>query len=323
MSFWELLACLSLVLSPNCTFRQCRIERSHPKQRSSKIEEPDSPQASSPDIRQTEIHRPRPLRASFHGHEKWKGALPNGDMAGSAGNKSVPRFHQKSVRAHHTALTFLCFSKAIKRDDVLTALSVSRSEQRTEQAQTETQTKKIPHTRLPISLRTFASTRREGRCVVRVCHFSGEDGRRPSLPVSGNLGAVRTWELALRRRPIYFPFSLLAGSTVHGPGVRANRERKSNFSPRGEELVYYNWKVDSYYYGDEIIKMPQNRQKQSSSEKVLGDHDNRLPASRPKLGQPGVLSSSGAAEVSLSEYVVSRVHSLPKRLPTRCLRTPE
>lgn len=164
----QLLACPSLVPLPRRTSRQCQTERSHSKQCDPKIEEPASLQPSSPDIRQTEIHRLRSLGASFHGHEKLGVAPPNGTMADQAGKQSVPRFSPESVRAHHTALAFSLLSQAVKRNGVLTSLSVYRSEQRAEQAQTETQTKKIPHTRLPISLRTPASTCREGRCVVHV-----------------------------------------------------------------------------------------------------------------------------------------------------------
>lgn len=120
-----------------------------------KIEERASLQASSPDIRQTEIHRLISLGASYHDHEKLGGAPPNGTTADPAGNKLVPRFSPESVRAHHTALAFSLLFQAVRRNDVLTSLSVSRSEQRAGQAQTETQTKKIPHTRLPISLRTL------------------------------------------------------------------------------------------------------------------------------------------------------------------------
>lgn len=166
-----------------------------PKHGNPNTKEPASLQAASPDIRRTEIHRLRSSRASFHGHEKLRAAPPNGTVADQAGNKPVPLFLPESVRAHHTALAFSLLVQAVKRNDVLTSLSVSRSEQRAEQAQTETQTKKIPHTRLPISLRTLPPL--AARDVVwYVCPFNGEDGRRPSLSISGKLGAVRTWELA-------------------------------------------------------------------------------------------------------------------------------
>ena len=152
---FQLLACLSLVLSPKCTSRQCRIERSHPKHRGPETQKLASLQASSPDIRQTEIHRPRPVCASFHGHEKLKGAPPNGPMADQAGNKLVPRFHHNLYEritrlwlfsAFPSNQTEWCFNRSVRFQ--IRADSGAG-------AQTETQTKKIPHTRLPISLRTL------------------------------------------------------------------------------------------------------------------------------------------------------------------------
>jgi hypothetical protein len=191
---FQLLACLSLVLSPKCTSRQCRIERSHPKHRGPEIQKLASLQASSPDIRQTEIHRPRPVCASFHGHEKLKGAPPNGPMADQAGNKLVPRFHH-NLYERITRLGFSLLFQAIKRNGVLTALSVSRSEQTAEQARRQKHRQRKSHTLVYQSLcgHCLHSPRGTG---CGACHVSGEDGRRPSLPLSGNLGAVRTWELA-------------------------------------------------------------------------------------------------------------------------------
>lgn len=252
---FQLLACLSLVPLPRRTSRQCRIERSHSKHCNPRIEEPASLHVSSPDIRQTETHRPRPLGAPFHGHEKLGGAPPNGPMTDQAGNKSVPRFSPESVRAHHTALAFSLLFQATKRNDVLTSLSVSRSEQRAERAQTETQTKKIPHTRLPISLRTLPPlAARDG--VWCVCHVTGEDGRRPIIASLGQIRRGAHLGTGMRRRPTYFPFSfIICWFTVYGPGVRANRERLL-ISPllEDKELVYYNWKVDRHYYEDQIKK---------------------------------------------------------------------
>lgn len=62
----QLPACLSLVLSPNCTPHQCRVERSYLKHCSPKIEEPTSLQASSPDsVKLRSIARDRWARPSI------------------------------------------------------------------------------------------------------------------------------------------------------------------------------------------------------------------------------------------------------------------
>lgn len=240
----QLLACLSLVLLPRRTSRQCRNERSHSKPCNPKIEEPASLQASSPDICRTDIHRPRPLGASFHDHEKLDGAPPNGTVADPAGNKPVPRFSPEPVRAHHTALAFSLLFQAVKRDDVLTSLSVPRSEERAEQAQTETQTKKIPHTRLPISLRTLPPLA-AGDGVWCIGHFSDEDGGGTITASSGQIRRGAHPGIGMRRDRSIFLFSLLlVGSRLYGPGVRAIRERILISLLEDERLVYYNRKVD-------------------------------------------------------------------------------
>lgn len=125
------------------------------------------PQASSPDIRQTEIHRPRSLGASFHGHEKLKDAPPNGPMADQAGNKSVPRFHQ-NLYERITRLWLFSAFPSNQRDDVLTALSVSRSEKRAGAGADRNTDKENPTHSFTNLFADTASTRREGRCVVRV-----------------------------------------------------------------------------------------------------------------------------------------------------------
>lgn len=194
----------------------------------------------------------------------------------------VPRFTPESVRAHHTALAFSLLFQAIKRNDVLTSLSVSRSEQRAGQAQTETQTKKIPHTRLPISLRTLPPlAARDG--VWCVCHSTGEDGRRQITVSLEQIGRGAHLGTGMRRRPIYFPFFFFSTCwfTVYGPGVRADRERLL-ISPLLEDkkLVYYNRKVDRYYYGHQIRtkchKIVKKRNQPISSSYSLSIRDNQL-----------------------------------------------
>lgn len=261
-TYSQLLACLSLVLLPRRTSRQCQTERSHSKPCNPITEEPASLQASSPDICRTDIHRPRPLGASFHDHEKLDGALPNGTMADPAGNKPVPRFSPEPVRAHHTALAFSLLFQAVKRDDVLTSLSVPRSEQRAEQAQTETQTKKIPHTRLPISLRTLLPLA-AGDGVWCLSHSTGEDGQGTIIASSGQIRRGAHPGIGMRRDRSIFLFSLLpVGSRLYGPGVRAIRERILISLLEDERLVYYNRKVDRLLLRRSDNKeMPQNRQK--------------------------------------------------------------
>lgn len=229
----QLLACLSLVHLPRRTSRQCRTERSPSKPCNPKIEGLASLQASSPDICRNEIHRPRPLGTSFRDHEKLDGVPPNGTMADQAGNKPVPRYSPESVRAHHTALAFPLLFQAVKRDDVLTSLSVSRSEQRAEQAQTETQTKKIPHTRLPISLRILPPlAARDG--VWCISHFSGEDGEGTITASSGQIRRGAHPGIGMRRdRSIFLSFFTTCWFTVLRPGCQSDQRTNSNFSPGG------------------------------------------------------------------------------------------
>lgn len=188
MSYWEV--CISrqqrisktqtsnICLSCWHVHRWCFCLNTHPTSvessevirspRNPKIEERASLQASSPDIRQTKIHRLRSLGASYPDHEQFGGAPPNGNMADPAGNKLVPRFSPESVRAHHTALAFSLLFQAIRRNDVLTSLSVSRSEQRAGPGADRNTDKENPTHSFTNLTADPASTSRLRRCMVRV-----------------------------------------------------------------------------------------------------------------------------------------------------------
>lgn len=170
-----------------------------------KIEEPASLQASSPDIRQTEIHRLISLGASYHDHEKLGGAPPNGTMADPAGNKLVPRFSPESVRAHHTALAFPLLFQAVRRNDGLTSLSVSRSEQRVGAGADRNTDKENPTHSFTNLIADPASTRRLRRCMVRVISLV-KTGRGAITVSLGQIGRGAHLGTGMRRRPIYFPF---------------------------------------------------------------------------------------------------------------------
>lgn len=174
-------------------------------------------------------------------------------MADPAGNKLVPRFSPESVRAHHTALAFSLLFQAIRRNDVLTSLSVPRSEQRAGPGADRNTDKENPTHSFTNLAADPASTRRLRRCMVRVISLVKTGGGAITVSL-GQIGRGAHLGTGMRRRPIYFPFFFSANRfTVYGPGVRADRERLL-ISPLLEDkkLVYYNRKVDRYYYGDQI-----------------------------------------------------------------------
>lgn len=102
----------------------------------------------------------------------WRARLRMAPWRIKRGTNQSLIFHQNLYEHIYTALAFSLLFETTKRNDVLTSLSVSRSEQRAEQAQTDNTDKENPTHSFTNLFADTVSTRREGRGVVRVsCHW--------------------------------------------------------------------------------------------------------------------------------------------------------
>lgn len=180
---FQLLACLSLVLLPRRTIRQYQFDRCHFKYRNPKDRHLASFKAfqapTSADLRSIAYDRwARPSMATEVG-----GRASGWHHGGSSGKPDSPSFHRNLYeRILKRLWLFLCWCKQSNGEMVQYLFPFPDQCRERSRRRQKAQTKKIPHTRLPTSLRILpplAASR-----TVAFVNILGEDERRLSLTVS-------------------------------------------------------------------------------------------------------------------------------------------